>query len=111
MKYLHLAQSSLIVFLGLCSLGAIGLAQAQKSIVFAATQKDLNELPKPQETFRSPKLLSLQDAIILALRNNPTVHSSRFQRISDRYALELANYAYQPHFNFSGNVAFTKGQK
>ncbi len=51
------------------------------------------------------------EAIVLALRNNPNVHSSRLQRINDKYALELANYAFQPHFNISGNTVFTKGEK
>lgn len=81
-------------------------------IVSSATEKDLqNPIPQPQTTLRTPKLLTLQDAIILALRNNPTVHSSRFARINDKYALELADYAFEPQFNLSGNMTFTQGQK
>lgn len=83
----------------------------QPTVVTSATEKELQQLPKPQLTLRTPKLLTLQEAIILALRNNPTVHSNRFQRISDKYSLELANYAFQPQFTLSGSTTFTKGEK
>lgn len=79
--------------------------------VIPASERDLNQLPPPQITVRTPKLLTLSDAIILALRNNPSVHSSRFQRISDKYALELADYQYEPQFTFSTNVTFTQGAR
>lgn len=81
------------------------------TLVTSATQKELEKLPPPELTPHLPKFLTLDDAITLALRNNPAVHSSRFQRISDKWALELANYAYQPHFNLTGNTTFTVGQK
>ncbi len=85
----------------------------QMFVVKPATEAELNKisLPRPQPTIRKEKLLTLNEAIILALRNNPTVENSRFQRISDKYALELANYAFEPQFDFSGNVTFTKGEK
>lgn len=106
-----------IIFLAaLCTgVGMASLAQAQSPapiIVTSAQEKELkNLLPLPQKTLRTPKLLSLEDAIVLALRNNPNIRNSRFQRISDKYALELADYAFQPQFNLSGNVTFTEGEK
>ncbi len=81
------------------------------AVVTSAKEIDLKLIPPPQTTLRFPKLLSLDDAIALALRNNPVVHSSRFQRISDKYSLELANYAFEPHFNLSGSATVMKHSK
>ena len=94
------------------SINAILPANAQ-IVVSPATMLELktSPLPKPQETILEPKLLTLQEAIVLALRNNPAIHSSRFQRISDKWALELANYAYQPQLSLTGNVIFTQGER
>lgn len=97
-----------LLFICLIFFPSIILAQ---TIVTSAQEIELNALPPPQTTLRMPKLLTLEEAIILALRNNPTVHSTRFQRISDKYALETANYAYQPHFDLSASVTYMKGSK
>lgn len=109
MRCLHL----FIIFLFLsCVAGFSKAGYAEEAIVVtSATDIELEHLPLPQDTITPDKTLSLQEAIILALRNNPSIHSSRFQRISDKYALELANYAFQPHFNFTANVSFTQGEK
>lgn len=69
------------------------------------------DIPCPQSTPRVPKLLTMPEALILALRNNPAVHSARLQRINDKWALELADYAFQPHFTLSGNVSFIEGEQ
>lgn len=103
----------LIIFLFLfCVASFLKEAYAEETIVVtSATDKELEHIPLPQNTLTPNKLLTLQEAITLALRNNPSIHSSRFQRIADKYALELANYAFQPHFNFTANVSFTEGEK
>lgn len=105
----------LALFLGALPLtvGIVQVSYAQQPIIVtAATEKELNQspLPPPQTTVQRTKLLTLQDAIVLALRNNPAIQSSRFQRISDRYSLELADYAFQPHFNLTGSTTFTESQ-
>ncbi len=91
------------------------LASAQPSvpIVITSEQKEnlRNYLPPPQITVKMIKLLTLEDAIALALRNNPNIVNSRFQRINDKYALELANYAYEPHFTFTANTTYTTDGK
>ncbi len=97
-----------LIFICLIFFPAMMLAQ---TIVTSAQEKELNTLPPPQTTLRMPKLLTLDDAIVLALRNNPVVHSTRFQRINDKYALETANYAFQPHFDLSASGTYMKGSK
>jgi outer membrane protein len=104
------------LFLGLLlGLGAVFAQEvlAQTPIVVtSATDEELKAgLPPPQTTALTAKLLTLQDAIALALRNNPNVLNARLQRISDRYALELADYAFQPHIGLTGNVTVQEDKK
>lgn len=58
-------------------------------------ERDIEILPVPEKLILSPKKLSLNEAIVLALRNNPAVKISEMQRILDKFGLELAihNYA------------------
>ncbi|EKD91771.1 MAG: hypothetical protein ACD_29C00387G0002, partial [uncultured bacterium] len=52
----------------------------------------------PEKLILSPRKLSLNEAIALALRNNPAVKISELQRILDKFGLELAihtNYGVQ----------------
>ncbi|MBS0351111.1 MAG: TolC family protein [Proteobacteria bacterium] len=90
---------------------AVAIAQPPIVITSAQEKELTNILPLPQATIHRTKSLTLEDAIVLALRNNPAVRSSRLQRIMDRYALELANYAFEPQFKFSSNVTFTQGER
>ena len=70
-----------------------------------------NGIPKPQPSYHSSKKLSLQDAIYLSLRNNPTVISSELQRINDKFSLEIAANAYQPQFSFESTESMAYGEK
>lgn len=81
------------------------------AIVSAASDWDINKLPVPCDTPRIPKTLTLQDAILLALRNNPDVFSSQLQRVVDKYALEVAYYNYEPQFAINGNATIARGEK
>ncbi len=63
-------------------------------------------LPKPQITHITPKKLSLRDAILLALRNNPDVKSSELTRITDKYAVMLAHWEFEPQYSFSTEASF-----
>ena len=49
--------------------------------------------------------LRAQDAIALALRNNPLVETSGLQHIVDKYSLKLAYYDYAPQYHFSAGVS------
>src|SRR5581483_1619101 len=98
-------QITLVFFLLIQSFCCAVAIAATPIVVKAAKEKELqNILPLPQTTIQKPKLLTLEDAIVLALRNNPLVRSARLQRISDQFALELANYAYEPQFKFTANA-------
>lgn len=55
-------------------------------------------LPLPAHTKFLGNLLTLRDAIWIALRNNPDVKNSEVQRIEDKFALEVAQHAFVPQF-------------
>ncbi len=57
-------------------------------------------LPRPHETPRAPKNLSLKEAILLALRNNPTVENSELERVTDKFNLEIAYKKFRPSYTF-----------
>ncbi len=63
-------------------------------------------LPIPDHTHFLGKLLTLRDAIWIALRNNPSVKGSEAQRILDKFGLALARWNFQPQFTDS--FAYTK---
>ncbi len=65
-----------------------------------------SSLPLPRTVPRQPKRLSLKEAILLALRNNPDVESSELQRVVDKFALEVAHYAFMPQFTLGGTANF-----
>ena len=45
-----------------------------------------------------PRTLSLSDAILLALRENPSVQQEQLANIQKKYALELAQWNFKPHY-------------
>src|SRR5262249_19522237 len=55
--------------------------------------------------------LTLRDAILLALRTNPNVRVADLQRISDKFALEVAHNLYEPQYTFNANATFQPGSK
>lgn len=68
-------------------------------------------LPLPTATLHPPKLLTLRDAIMLALRSNESVLSSELQRIVDKYQVILAREVFQPQYTFKLNSTLTRGLK
>jgi outer membrane protein len=55
-------------------------------------------LPTPHHTHFLTKLLTLRDVIWIALRNNPDVKNDEVTRITDKFALSVARYNFEPHF-------------
>lgn len=66
-------------------------------------------LPSPIATPKTLKHLSLKEAILLALRNNPDVESAELQRVVDKFALVVAHNVFKPQFDISGSVAYQRG--
>ncbi|PHQ78690.1 MAG: hypothetical protein COB66_08375 [Coxiella sp. (in: Bacteria)] len=55
-------------------------------------------LPMPAHTKYPGHLLTLKDAIWLALRNNPDVKGDEVQRILDKFTFEVAKWEFHPKF-------------
>lgn len=56
-------------------------------------------LPSPAPIPGHARMLSLHDAIALALRGNPTIEVSELQRILDKFGMELIAKAYRVQWN------------
>ncbi len=68
-------------------------------------------LPIPQNSIITQKKMTLRDAILLALRNNPDIEKAQLQRVEDRFAYEVARYALEPQYSLSGGVTVQPGSK
>lgn len=55
-------------------------------------------LPR-KSPYQSNKVLRMQDAILLALRNNPDIQSADMQRVLDKFNFILAKRAFSPTFS------------
>lgn len=69
------------------------------------------QLPIPCRTPLLHKRLTLKDAIVLALRNNPNVRVAELQRIIDKFQLEVQHNVYEPQYTFVANALFQEGDK
>lgn len=57
------------------------------------------------------KQLTLRDAVLLALRNNPEIKSAQLQRVVDKFSLEVARNEFLPQYGLSGSATYAKGFK
>jgi len=52
------------------------------------------------ETRGKPLTLSLEEAILLAVRENPNVQQSQMNHVLSKFSLEVQQWQFQPHFAF-----------
>ena len=79
---------------------------------YLPSAKTFNGLPPSHAAFHSQKLLTLEDAILLALRNNPDVISAQMTRVIDKYNFELAEEKLTPTFTLADfSATAQKGAK
>lgn len=60
-------------------------------------------LPSLASAANAPLVLSLDDAIYLALRNNVNLQSQELNRILDKYSLVVAKNAFEPKYTLGAN--------
>lgn len=72
----------------------------------------LDDIPPPLISKHHQRMLTLHEAILLALRNNPDVESSELQRVVDKYAVLEARNAFEPQYSFAmtATSTFAAGQ-
>ncbi|MCH9744322.1 MAG: TolC family protein [Gammaproteobacteria bacterium] len=69
------------------------------------------QLPTPGKTHLPPKMLTLRDAILLALRFNPDIKSSELQRVVDKFAVVVARNKFEPKYSLEFTGTFKPGDK
>lgn len=68
-----------------------------------------NNLFAAQSTIlkQPPQMLSLNEAVLLALRFNPSIQSGEIQRIIDKWSVLAAQYQFQWQLSLTGEAAYT----
>lgn len=66
-------------------------------------------LPAPAVTHTIGATMTMHEAVLLALRNNPDIISAELDRVTDKYALILARHAYMPQFTLGGKFTANPG--
>lgn len=57
---------------------------------------------------KEPVVLTLREAILIALRYNPQIQSGEVQRVLDKFALRVAFWNFEPQYNINGAAGYTK---
>lgn len=57
---------------------------------------------------KRPLTITLKDAIMLALRNNPDLESAELDRITQKFALVVAENEFEPQISLTGNFTDTR---
>lgn len=70
----------------------------------------LANLPAPQVTYTPNQKMSMRDAIMLALRNNPNVEAAELQRVADKFSLMQAYNNFFPQYSLNAGSTMNKGQ-
>lgn len=71
----------------------------------------VNYFPSVDECDYPIKYLSLHDAVLLALRNNPEIRSAELQRIVDKFSLEVARNQFFPQYALDASATYSNGTK
>lgn len=59
---------------------------------------------------KNPPDLSLDDAILLAVRSNPNVQSTRLNDVSQKFNLWVQEWEFYPHYSLQAGVAYNRNQ-
>jgi len=79
--------------------------RAQEKQPAAAASQPPQSAESASET-RKPRVLTIQEAIQLALEHNLDIQITRYQPQFDQYALNIAFAAWEPAFNFSASHTY-----
>ncbi len=60
--------------------------------------------------FSNVPLLTLQEAVLLAMRNNPDVKNAELQRVVDKFSLAVAHNQFFPQYQLKANAQYQNGQ-
>ncbi len=106
-----LSQSSNILKCVMTLIIGIFLSYAAQAAPLFFKKQKLAILPKPTFTDHKLPILTLRDAVLLALRNNPTVKSSELQRVVDKFTLAVARNQFEPQYQLTGQANYANGSR
>jgi outer membrane protein len=92
-----------------CWQGLLGLSVGALFSVAQAGMwgaSDLPKLPMPTHTSVAPMKLSLHDALLIALRNNPDIEKAELQRVLDKYDLLIAYNQFFPKYKMGATASW-----
>ena len=75
-------------------------------LIMIAPSVMAEKLPCPEKL-----TMTLQDAIILSMRNNPAIQSALLQRTVDKYALLVAKREFRPQFTLQFRAHYANGSE
>jgi outer membrane protein TolC len=67
----------------------------------------LLSLPCTAQT-NTPLHLSLHEAILLSVRENPNVQQSQLNLVLQKFSLEIAQWQFEPHYSFGANATLNR---
>ncbi len=101
----------------ICFLSCLSACTNGNSFIPLSTEPDLPSLHQNLERLSSKqaihtpsKTISLREAMLLALRNNPQIERSKLQRVLDKFSLERVHYTFMPKFGMTAGVDYNQGQ-
>ncbi|MDF1655642.1 MAG: TolC family protein [Coxiellaceae bacterium] len=71
---------------------------------------ELALLPVPHRTMTQNQKMSMREAIMLALRNNPDVETAELARVSDKFSLMLAYNTFFPKYTLKSSFGTAPGE-
>lgn len=80
----------------------------RKDVADAEIPAGVADLPIPQLSESIELHLSMREAILLSLRNNPSIQSTEMNRVTDKFALILAHNGFEPQYNLGFTGRLTK---
>jgi outer membrane protein TolC len=88
------------------------IKQGLSTLAFALwlpCQAQILTLPAPKATHTVGTTMTIHEAVLLTLRNNPDIISAELDRITQKYGLILARDQYMPHFTLGGALTANSG--
>jgi len=67
-----------------------------------------NSIIAKAESEDSPITLSLQEAILLAVRENPNVEIAQLNHVEEKFSLHIQEWQFTPHYSFVASVGVNK---
>lgn len=108
-KFLAATVCMVIIFRAAFANPPLPIPNLIENKLVSAYRSQPTTLPKPEDTGTKPQMLTLRDAILLALRKNPTIQSAELNRVVQKFAVVVAHNEFEPQYTFTSDATFKPG--